>query len=112
MKIAVHICSFNGDKYKERFIFLKKIVKNYFEINKNIKIFIQINIGNEIQKNGITPDKLENFYKICTKDLNLNIIGLMCLPPKNLDKNKYFLVSLFAGGMHIRPITSRLIFLQ
>jgi len=43
VKIAVHICSFNGDKYKERFIFLKKIVKNYFEINKNIKIFIHTN---------------------------------------------------------------------
>ena len=43
MKIAVHICYFNGDKYKERFIFLKKIVKNYFEINKNIKIFIHTN---------------------------------------------------------------------
>tara|TARA_B110000003_G_C16625988_1_gene524878 strand:+ start:639 stop:1304 length:666 start_codon:yes stop_codon:yes gene_type:complete len=58
---------------------------------KKIKIFIQINIGNEIQKSGIAPDKLENFYKICTQDLKLNIIGLMCLPPKNLNENKYFL---------------------
>jgi PLP dependent protein len=58
---------------------------------KKIKIFIQINIGNEDQKSGIAPEKLENFYKICTQDLKLNIIGLMCLPPKNLDEEKYFL---------------------
>jgi len=43
VKIAVHICSFNGDKYKDRFIFLKKIVKNYLKISKNIKIFIHTN---------------------------------------------------------------------
>jgi pyridoxal phosphate enzyme (YggS family) len=59
--------------------------------NKKIKIFIQINIGNEDQKSGIAPERLENFYKICTQDLKLNIIGLMCLPPKNLDEEKYFL---------------------
>jgi len=58
---------------------------------KKVKIFIQINIGNELQKSGIDPDKLENFYKICTQDLKLDIIGLMCLPPKNLDGEKYFL---------------------
>ena len=59
--------------------------------NKKIKIFIQVNIGNELQKSGIAQDKLENFYKICTQDLKLDIIGLMCLPPKNFDEEKYFL---------------------
>jgi hypothetical protein len=58
---------------------------------KKVKIFIQINIGNEDQKSGIAPEKLQNFYKICTQDLKLDIIGLMCLPPKNLDEEKYFL---------------------
>ncbi|MDC3249558.1 YggS family pyridoxal phosphate-dependent enzyme [Candidatus Pelagibacter sp.] len=58
---------------------------------KKLKIFIQVNIGNEDQKNGIAPEKLENFYKICTESLKLNIIGLMCLPPKNLNDDKYFL---------------------
>ena len=43
MKIALHICSYNGNNYKERFIFLKKIVKNYFLIDKKIKIFIHTN---------------------------------------------------------------------
>jgi pyridoxal phosphate enzyme (YggS family) len=58
---------------------------------KKVKIFIQINIGSELQKSGIDPEKLQNFYKICTQDLKLDIIGLMCLPPKNLDEEKYFL---------------------
>jgi hypothetical protein len=68
----------------------EKISNEQIKKNKNIKIFIQINIGNEIQKSGINPESLENFYKICKKDLNLNIIGLMCLPPKNLNDEKYF----------------------
>jgi len=59
--------------------------------DKKVKIFIQINIGKELQKSGIDPEKLQNFYKICTQDLKLDIIGLMCLPPKNLDEEKYFL---------------------
>ena len=58
---------------------------------KKVKIFIQINIGNESQKSGIDPEKLKNFYEICCLDLKLNIIGLMCLPPQNLNEEKYFL---------------------
>ena len=56
-----------------------------------MKIFIQINIGNEDQKNGISEDQLENFYIKCVQDLDLNIIGLMCLPPKDEDTKNYFL---------------------
>ena len=69
----------------------EKISSEEKKKNKKVKIFIQINIGNEIQKNGIDPDKLENFYNICTQDLKLDIVGLMCLPPKNLNEEKYFL---------------------
>jgi len=68
----------------------EKISSEQLKKNKNIKMFIQINIGNENQKSGIISENLENFYKICTKDLGLNIIGLMCLPPQNLDEEKYF----------------------
>jgi len=53
--------------------------------SKNLKIFIQINIGNEEQKSGIQIEQLENFYNICVKNLNLDIIGLMCIPPENQD---------------------------
>tara|TARA_B100001121_G_scaffold279447_1_gene270693 strand:+ start:7 stop:555 length:549 start_codon:yes stop_codon:yes gene_type:complete len=58
--------------------------------NKNLKIFIQVNIGNEEQKGGINVKDLDNFYKICKSKYNLNIIGLMCIPPKEIDIKKYF----------------------
>jgi pyridoxal phosphate enzyme (YggS family) len=59
---------------------------------KKIKpgIFIQINIGNESQKNGIQVNDLQNFYNECSKNLGLNIIGLMCLPPQSDEVSKYF----------------------
>ena len=53
-------------------------------------IFIQINIGNESQKNGIPIEDLKNFYNECSKNLELNIIGLMCLPPQSGEVSKYF----------------------
>ena len=58
---------------------------------KSLKIFIQVNIGNEIQKSGISLDKLNEFYNLCTRDLKLNIIGLMCLPPKDDNTKEYFI---------------------
>ena len=60
------------------------------ELNKKVKVFIQINIGEENQKSGILLNDLDNFYKYCIKDLSLNIIGLMCLPPANLNPQEYF----------------------
>ena len=69
----------------------EKISAEQKKINKRLKIFIQINIGNEDQKSGINEDQLENFYKNCVHQLNLDIIGLMCLPPKNEDTKNYFL---------------------
>tara|TARA_B110000027_G_C16075125_1_gene280995 strand:+ start:192 stop:845 length:654 start_codon:yes stop_codon:yes gene_type:complete len=69
----------------------EKISTEQEKVNKRLKIFIQINIGNENQKSGISEDKLNDFYKKCVQDLNLNIIGLMCLPPKNDDAKNYFL---------------------
>ena len=60
------------------------------ELGKKIKLFIQVNIAEENQKSGILLNDLENFYNFCTKELSLNIIGLMCLPPINSDSNKYF----------------------
>jgi pyridoxal phosphate enzyme (YggS family) len=69
----------------------EKISNEQSKIKKNIKIFIQINIGNEDQKVGIDIDQLESFYNKCTTDLGLNIIGLMCLPPKTNSSLNYFL---------------------
>ena len=69
----------------------EKISNEQKKINKKLKIFIQINISNEDQKNGICEDQLENFHKKCVQDLNLDIIGLMCFPPKDEDTKNYFL---------------------
>ena len=68
----------------------EKIAIEQQKKNKNLKIFIQVNIGNENQKNGLTINDLENFYKKCTQELKLNIIGLMCIPPQNQPVSKYF----------------------
>ena len=54
------------------------------------KIFIQVNIGDEIQKGGIDIDNLDTFYKKCVEDLKLNIIGLMSIPPFDKDPKPYF----------------------
>jgi PLP dependent protein len=57
---------------------------------KKIKYFIQVNIANEQQKNGISVDKVSQFIKYCIIDLKLNIIGLMCIPPADGNPNQYF----------------------
>jgi len=67
-----------------------KISEYQKELNKKTKLFIQINIGDEEQKSGIKLNLLDEFYNYCTKELSLNIIGLMCLPPMENDSNKYF----------------------
>jgi pyridoxal phosphate enzyme (YggS family) len=70
---------------------LAKILSS-FENNskKKIKYFIQVNIGNEIQKNGINLSHVKDFIGFCSKDLKLNIVGLMCIPPFNLDPIPFF----------------------
>ena len=68
----------------------KKISEEQKKKNKYLKIFIQVNIGNEQQKNGIDPKNLKEFYHKCVDELNLNIIGLMCIPPQENDTKSYF----------------------
>ena len=68
-----------------------KLSKAEKDLSKKLKYFIQINIGSEIQKSGIHINELKNFLNFCKKENNLNIIGLMCLPPIETDPVKYFL---------------------
>ena len=71
---------------------LAKIFANFEENSiKKIKYFIQVNIGNEYQKNGISIDKVHEFIKYCINDLKLNIVGLMCIPPAEDDPSQYFI---------------------
>ena len=84
----------------------KKISIEQNKIQKNIKIFIQINIGNENQKNGIMIDEVHNFYKLCVEDFNLDIIGLMCLPPVNIDPSICFKkMKQIAQDLHLKELS-------
>ena len=64
----------------DTFKLAKKISSEQNKINKRIKLFIQLNIDNEKQKSGILVDELEDFYQSLIKELNLDIVGLMCIP--------------------------------
>ena len=68
----------------------EKISEEQNKRNKYLKFFIQVNIGNEDQKSGIDPKDLNDFYKKCTLDLKLDVIGLMCIPPQEGNVKKYF----------------------
>ena len=68
----------------------EKIAKEQKNQKKRIKIFIQVNIGNEDQKNGIKINELETFYETCVNNFELNIIGLMCIPPEKMDAKPFF----------------------
>ena len=67
-----------------------KISKYTKELNKEIKLFIQVNLAEETQKSGILLKDISSFYNFCRKKLSLNIIGLMCLPPMSSDSDKFF----------------------
>ncbi len=60
------------------------------ELGKKVKLFIQVNLGDETQKSGISLNDLNDFYNYCTKEISLNIIGLMCLPPIDSSSTEYF----------------------
>ena len=66
-----------------------KIADEQIKQGKKPKIFIQVNIANENQKSGINKERLDDFYKFC-KNLNLDIIGTMCIPPNDDNTKKYF----------------------
>ena len=64
--------------------------KEQQNLGKKLKYFIQVNIGNELQKSGVQVQELDNFYNYCIKEKNLNVIGLMVIPPNDNNTNKYF----------------------
>jgi hypothetical protein len=79
-----YIHTLNSEKLAKIFSNLEKDSK------KNLKYFIQVNIGHEIQKNGIDESLLGEFINYCKNDLSLNVIGLMCIPPINTDPLPFF----------------------
>ena len=83
LKVFDYIHSLDSEKLAT------KISEEQTKQEKNPKIFIQVNIGNEDQKSGINKENLINFYKFC-KNLNLDIVGTMCIPPNNKNTENYF----------------------
>ena len=83
VKIFDYIHSLDNEKLA------KKIAEEQIKQNVRPKIFIQVNLGNESQKSGIIKENLLDFYNF-SKDLDLNIIGIMCIPPFNEDSTKFF----------------------
>ena len=67
----------------------KKISDEELKQNKKVKIFIQVNVGNENQKLGIQKKEIKDFYLYC-QELKLNVIGLMCIPPANSNSIYFF----------------------
>jgi pyridoxal phosphate enzyme (YggS family) len=88
VRIAVKLFDYIHSVENEKLA--KKIAAEQINQNKKIKIFIQVNIGNEYQKSGVQSKNLEDFYQFC-KNINLDVIGLMCIPPQNEESKKYFL---------------------
>jgi pyridoxal phosphate enzyme (YggS family) len=64
--------------------------KQQNNLNKQLKYFIQVNLGNEIQKSGIPVNELDPFYNYCVNEIKLKIIGLMIIPPNEKNTTKYF----------------------
>ena len=60
------------------------------DFNKSLKYFIQVNLGNETQKSGISYNEVDAFYNYCVKEKNLNVLGLMAIPPNNNKPEEYF----------------------
>jgi len=83
VKIFDYIHSVDNEKLA------RKISEEQIKNNKNIKIFIQVNVGDEIQKSGISKDKLNDFYQYCL-NLKLDVQGLMCIPPEGQNSDIYF----------------------
>ena len=84
LKIFDYIHSLDNQKLAD------SLAKHQKNMNKNIEYFIQVNIGNEIQKSGIPMNELDPFYNYCVNEINLKIIGLMAIPPNDNNSDKYF----------------------
>tara|TARA_B110000014_G_C20117498_1_gene590702 strand:+ start:668 stop:1336 length:669 start_codon:yes stop_codon:yes gene_type:complete len=84
LKLFDYIHSLDNEKLALKISHIQK------EFGKNINLFIQINLAEETHKSGVTLNNLDDFYYYCTKELSLNVIGLMCLPPIDVSPQKYF----------------------
>ena len=87
VKFAVQIFDYIHSVDSEKLA--KKISDEQNKINKKIKIFLQVNIGDESQKSGINKTEVKQLVNF-SKEMDLDVIGLMCIPPANIDPENYF----------------------
>ena len=87
VKFAVQIFDYIHSVDNEKLA--RKIADEQSKINKKIKIFLQVNIGDENQKSGINKNDVKKLFSL-SKEIGLNVIGLMCIPPINIDPENYF----------------------
>ena len=87
VKFAVQLFDFIHSVDNEKLA--RKIALEQNKINKKVKIFLQVNIGDENQKSGINKSEVEQLVSVC-KEIGLNVVGLMCIPPINVDPENYF----------------------
>ena len=84
VKIFDYIHSLDNQKLAD------SLSKNQSNLNRKLKYFIQVNIGNEIQKSGVPVSELDPFYNYCINEANLEVTGLMIIPPNDNNTEKYF----------------------
>ena len=87
VKLAVKLFDYIHSVDSEKLA--KKIADEQLKINKKLKVFIQVNVGDESQKSGVNINETNNLLIVCKK-LNLNVIGFMCIPPADVDPTIYF----------------------
>jgi pyridoxal phosphate enzyme (YggS family) len=87
-KKAVHIFDYINSLDSQKLADV--LAKCQESLNKSIKYFIQVNLGNEIQKSGIPYNEVEAFYNYCIKEKNLDVLGLMAIPPNDNKSEEYF----------------------
>ena len=103
VKLALRIFDYIHSLDSEKLA--KKIADEQVKQKKQPKIFIQVNIGREDQKSGIKQEKLLDFYKFCI-NLNLDIIGTMCIPPNDQNsKNYFFEMNKINEGLNLRDLS-------
>ena len=88
-KVKYAVKLFNYIHSVDSFKLAKKISEEELKVKKKINVFIQVNIGDEIQKSGVKKKDLSDLVSYC-RELKLNLLGLMCIPPIDVDPNFYF----------------------
>ena len=103
VKLAIKLFDFIHSLDSEKLA--KKIAEEQNKQNYKPKIFIQINVGDEKQKSGIAKENLIEFYNYC-KNLEIDIVGTMCLPPINQEPSKYFSeISLLNKKLNLKELS-------